>query len=77
MVNKAAKKLGINLGVALQPNRKAAKFTNQKAEKVLREEEEEMPVVAVQAKVFTMEIVKKKKKTSMFRRRIRRLAGFR
>jgi hypothetical protein len=41
---------------------------------VLREEEEEMPVVAVQAKVFTMEIVKKKKKTSMFRRRLRRLA---
>jgi uncharacterized protein (UPF0128 family) len=29
---------------------------------VLREEEEEMPVVAVQAKVFTMEIVKKKRR---------------
>jgi hypothetical protein len=34
---------------------------------VIREEEEEMPVVAVQAKVFTMEIVNKKKKASMFR----------
>ena len=44
---------------------------------MLREEEEEMPVVAVQAKVFTMEIVKIKKKTRLFRRRIRRLAGFR
>ena len=38
------------------------------------EEEEEMPVVSVQAKVFTMEIVKKKKKTSMFRRLLSRLA---
>ena len=68
MVNKAAKKLGINLGVALQPNRKAAKFTKQKAEKVLREEEEEMPVVAVQAKVFTMEIVKKKEENKYFQK---------
>jgi hypothetical protein len=33
---------------------------------VLREEEEEMPVVAVQAKVFTMEIVKKKEENKYF-----------
>ena len=43
-------------------NRKAAKFTAEMAEKALREEEEERPAVAVQTKVFTMEIVKMKRK---------------
>ena len=40
---------------------------------MLREEEEENPVVAVQAKVFTMEIIKMKRKGTM-RRKSRRIA---
>ena len=44
------------------------------AEKALREEEEERPAVAVQAKVFTMEIVKMKRKETM-KKKLRRLAG--
>jgi hypothetical protein len=41
---------------------------------VLREEEEEMPTVAVHAKVFTMEIIKKKRKGTM-KKKLRRIAG--
>ena len=72
--NKTAKKLRINIGVGQQPNRKAAKFTAEMAEKALREEEEERPAVAVQAKVFTMEIIKKKRKGGM-KKKLRRIAG--
>ena len=41
---------------------------------MLREEEEERPVVAVQAKVFTMEIIKMKRKGTM-RKKLRSIAG--
>ena len=44
------------------------------AEKVLREAEEEKSGVAVQAKVFTMEIIKKKRKGAM-KKKLRRIAG--
>ena len=44
------------------------------AEKALREEEEERPAVAIQAKVFTMEIIKKKRKGAM-KKKLRRIAG--
>ena len=72
--NKTAKKLQINIGVGQQPNRKAAKFTAEMAEKALREEEEERPAVAVHANVFTMEIIKKKRKGTM-KNKLRRIAG--
>ena len=72
--NKTAKKLRINFGVGQQPNRKAAKFTAEMAEKALREEEEERPAVAVQTKVFTMEIVKMKRKGAI-KKKLRSIAG--
>jgi len=44
------------------------------AEKALREEEEERPAVAVQTNVFTMEIVKMKRKGAM-KKKLRSIAG--
>ena len=44
------------------------------AEKALREEEEERPAVAVQTKVFTMEIVKMKMKGAI-KKKLRSIAG--
>ena len=44
------------------------------AEKALREEEEERPAVAIQAKVFTMEIIKMKRKGTI-KKKSQRIAG--